>query len=151
MKVIFLEHVVHVAKKGELKDVSSGYATNFLFPKNLAKPYTDTIKKKLEEKAHKQESERRLLLSGKEDILKKLSWEKLEFTLASKWWKAIWGIMARDIAEALKKKFKFPFSKKHIDLQMTHAKITTFGIYEIYVDLWENQASKIQVEISPQV
>ena len=43
MKVIFLEHVLHVAKQGEVKDVSSGYAANFLFPKKLAKPYTKEI------------------------------------------------------------------------------------------------------------
>lgn len=37
MKVIFIEDVKGKAKKGELKEVSDGYARNYLIPKNLAK------------------------------------------------------------------------------------------------------------------
>lgn len=62
MKVIFLQHVLHVAKPGEVKEVSSGYAANFLFPKNLAKPYTKQIEQELKQKEQKKESNRRMLL-----------------------------------------------------------------------------------------
>ncbi len=40
MKVIFLEDVKGKGKKGELKEVSDGYARNFLLPKKLAKEAT---------------------------------------------------------------------------------------------------------------
>lgn len=40
MKVIFLKDVDRIAKKFEFKNVSDGYAKNFLFPNNLAKPAT---------------------------------------------------------------------------------------------------------------
>ena len=36
MKVILLEDVKSVGKKGELVNTSDGYAKNFLFPKKLA-------------------------------------------------------------------------------------------------------------------
>ncbi|MBI2462650.1 MAG: 50S ribosomal protein L9 [Candidatus Spechtbacteria bacterium] len=36
MKVIFLQHVQNIAQKGDVKNVSEGYARNFLFPKKLA-------------------------------------------------------------------------------------------------------------------
>lgn len=62
MKVIFLEHVINVAKAGEIKEVSSGYAANFLFPKKLAKPYTTGVENKLKAEKQKKESDRRTLL-----------------------------------------------------------------------------------------
>ena len=53
MKVIFLEDVKGKGKKGELKEVSEGYARNFLLPKKLAKEATaDNLNTfKLQEKA----------------------------------------------------------------------------------------------------
>jgi large subunit ribosomal protein L9 len=48
MKVIFLENVNKVGKKFEVKDVATGYAINFLFPKNLAVVYNDNNLKLIE-------------------------------------------------------------------------------------------------------
>ena len=41
MKVIFLADVKGKGKKGEIKEVPTGYAQNFLIKKNLAKESTD--------------------------------------------------------------------------------------------------------------
>lgn len=41
MKVIFLKDMKGQGKKGEVKEVSEGYATNFLFKQGIAKPATD--------------------------------------------------------------------------------------------------------------
>ncbi len=45
MKVYFLQNIPHVAKAGEVKEVSDGYYRNFLVPKKLAIPATDTVVK----------------------------------------------------------------------------------------------------------
>ena len=41
MKVILLKDIPHVGRKNDTKEVSDGYARNFLIPRALAKPATD--------------------------------------------------------------------------------------------------------------
>lgn len=48
MKVILLKDVEEIGKKGDVKSVADGYARNFLFAKNLAKPATKQAIKELE-------------------------------------------------------------------------------------------------------
>ena len=61
MKVILLQDVKSVGKKGELVNVSEGYGNNFLLPKKLAVEATKTnindleLKKKADEKRKKEE------------------------------------------------------------------------------------------------
>ena len=49
MKVIFLKDVKGQGKKGEVKEVSEGYARNFLMPKGLVQPATEGNVKTLEQ------------------------------------------------------------------------------------------------------
>ena len=54
MKVVFLENVKGVAKKGEVKEISDGYFMNFLQPKKLAVRATSDELKKIEERKKKE-------------------------------------------------------------------------------------------------
>ncbi|MCL2474647.1 MAG: 50S ribosomal protein L9 [Chloroflexi bacterium] len=47
MKVIFLQDVVGVGKRGEIKEISDGYARNMLIPKKLAAPASSTTQKEV--------------------------------------------------------------------------------------------------------
>ncbi len=149
MKVIFLEHVLHVAKQGEIKEVSSGYAANFLFPKKLAKPYTKAIEQSLEKQAQKKESDRRMLLWGKQDIVDALEHEVFDFTLKAHWDKVYGSVTPKDVAEYISKKYKIPVGKKHVDFWWVHSSLKSLGSHDIYIDLWENYAVKAIVQISP--
>jgi len=147
MKVIFLEHVIHVWKKGEIKEVSSGYASNFLFPKNLAKPYSEQIKKQLQQHEQKKESDRRMLLGGRQEMLDELEGKIFEFSLKTNGSKVYGSVTSKDIAEHISKKYHFPLSKKHIDFLGNHSKLTSLWKHDIYIDLGENFAVKAQISI----
>jgi len=150
MKVIFLEHVINVWKKGEVKEVSSGYASNFLFPKKLAKAYTEQIENRLQQQVQKKESDRRMLLGWRQEMLEALEWQVFEFTLKASWSKVYGSITGKDVAEHISKKYHFPLTKKHIDFIWTQSKLTTLWKHDIYIDLGENFAVKAVVSIIAQ-
>mgnify|MGYP001360387003 CR=1 FL=1 len=110
MKVIFCTDVSGVGRKGEVKSVSSGYASNFLFPRRFAEPATPGKIRiaKLQVAQHEEEREIQKDLLGKNiDALKEAVVEiKVK---ANKQGHLYEGIHKEDIARALKK-------QKHIDL-----------------------------------
>ncbi|MBI2121573.1 MAG: 50S ribosomal protein L9 [Candidatus Sungbacteria bacterium] len=58
MKVILFQDVPGLGRKNDVKDVSDGYARNFLFAKNLAKPANETALKSLAEQKSRVEKEK---------------------------------------------------------------------------------------------
>ena len=55
MKVLFLKDIKGVGRKGEIKEVSDGYARNMLFPKMIAEPATHDAEKRLKDKRASEE------------------------------------------------------------------------------------------------
>lgn len=103
MKVVLLQDVKKIGRKGEIRDVSDGYARNFLLAKGLAEVATPSSIKKvemLEKKARQEETER------KSDISKKtaeINGKKFVIKARAKDGKLFGSIGRREIANALKK------------------------------------------------
>lgn len=72
MRVIFLHDVPRVGKRHDIKEVNSGYAMNFLFPKKLAEPATPEAMAKLEKRKKEivieKELQEELLMKNLEEI-----------------------------------------------------------------------------------
>ena len=71
MKVIFIKDVKGQGKKGDIKDISEGYATNFLIPRGLARVATEGNMKTLEnqnaaEQKRKQQEKEEAQVLGKQ-------------------------------------------------------------------------------------
>jgi large subunit ribosomal protein L9 len=79
MRVILLQDVAKLGKKNEVKEVSDGYARNFLFAKNLAKPATPDVLRALEAQKDRQEQERSGEYQRYKAIVEKLKSLELRF------------------------------------------------------------------------
>lgn len=61
MKIILLKDIKGVGKRFEEKDVSDGYATNFLIPKKLAVPLTEQNKARVNQLKESGEAKKAVL------------------------------------------------------------------------------------------
>lgn len=145
MKVILLQDVKGQGKKGQLIDVSDGYARNFLLPKKLAQEATadniNTMKmndKALQEKRQK-EREEALALSK---VLKDMT---LVVTAKGGGAGRLFGSVTNaEIADALEKNHKIKLDKRKIVLDDP---IKTTGLYTVRCKLGYEVVAELKVEI----
>ncbi len=144
MKVILLQDVKGTGKKGDVCEVSDGYARNMLFKKNLAKEATAVevnslkIKKEAEE-FHRREEEKRLTALAKEIHGKKVVCS----AFAGNSGKIFGAITSSEISVALSK-IGYEIDKKKILLQEP---IKKTGTYEVEIKLISGIPCKIKVEV----
>ena len=147
MKVIFLADVKGKGKKGEIKEVPTGYAQNFLIKKNLAKEATSQAigelrgKQKSEEKAHAQ------LLAEAQEIKAKLEAEETIVEFVEKVGpdgRTFGSITSKKIAEELQKQFGIKIDKRHIQVQ---APIRAVGLIDVPVKIYQDVTSVINLRV----
>lgn len=80
MEIIFLQNVKNSGKKGEIKNVSDGFARNFLLPHKLAVPATPKEKDKIDQEKRKINKQQALNAEGLEKISQQLDTLSLSFT-----------------------------------------------------------------------
>ena len=148
MKVLFLKHVINVWKEGEIKEVKSWYAANFLLPKWLAVELTKQAEEKFLQKIKNEDSHKRELIWSRHKISEQLTWKTITFTL--KTWKngkVYWWIWEKDIIESINFNFNIKLTKKHIELPDWHIK--KVWNTNIYIKLWKDAMAKINVIVKP--
>lgn len=146
MKVILLQDVKGTGKKGELVDVSDGYARNFLLPKKAAKKATaqamSELKNAEESKAFKIEEEKKSANASKAVIEGK----SLNITAKAGQGGRLFGsVTAKEIATELKKQFNINVDKRKITLD---ADIKAFGTYNAEVKLYTGIVANLKVVVT---
>lgn len=146
MKVILLEDVKGQGKKGQLVNVSDGYANNYLFAKKLAKPATaDTINAlKMKEKARIQHAEKEK--SDAKALADRLASMPVKvYARAGAGGRLFGAVTSREIAEALQTQHQVDINKNKIVLEDP---IKGFGTFELKVRLYPEVIGTLYVVVS---
>ena len=143
MQVIFLKDLKGQGKKGEIKEVSDGYAINFLIKKGYAVKKTQgslTVLNIQKEEARLNDIE---LTKKAEETKKELAKLTLVFTAkAGKMDKMFGSISSKQIKEELEKK-NYKFDKKQIKTET----INSFGFHDVEIELYKDIKGTVRVEV----
>ncbi len=145
MKIILLEDVRNVGKKFEVKEVSDGYARNFLFVNKLAESATPGALKKLEAQKAEHEKEDHALHARLEEIARKLNGTKLEFELAGDDTGALFGSVNKESILKALREHGF-ITKERVDIDLKYP-IKTIGEHTIPVDLKKGIAATLTIVV----
>ncbi|MEI8103796.1 MAG: 50S ribosomal protein L9 [Candidatus Moraniibacteriota bacterium] len=145
MKVLFLQEVKNVAKKGEVKEVSAGYAENFLFAKKLAMPATAELVRRVEESTKKQKQLEAEALKKTKEMMSRLSDFVLRIARPAKQGKLFGAITTKEIADLLAKNGFTGITKKALSLDHP---IKMLGEYSVRVDLGHSVKTSCFVVVS---
>lgn len=145
MKVIFIKDMKGQGKKGEVKEVSEGYAANFLFPRGVARPATDGNMKTLEqqhasEQKRKQQEKEEAVALGKQ-------LEEMTVTVKAKsgeGGRLFGAITSKQIAETLAAQ-KIKIDKRKIELSEP---IRHLGVTQVPVKLHPEVKATLKVQIT---
>ncbi len=145
MKVILTEDVKKLGKKGEVVEVSDGYARNYVLPKKLGveangKNMNDLKLKKANEEKIAQEQ-----LEAAKDFAKVLETKEVLVSIKSgEGGKAFGSVSSKEIAEAAKAQHGLEIDKKKI--QMPEA-IKSLGVYQVNVKLHPKVMGSLKVKV----
>jgi len=145
MKVILLQDVKGSGKKGEVINVSDGYARNFLFSKNLAlEANADNLNKLKLQKASDELKKQKEIEQAKKTA-EQLNQLTVKLTVkAGENGKIFGGITSGQVSEKLKEQHNIDIDKKKI---VINEPIKTVGRVLIEVKLHEGIAAKLALNI----
>lgn len=148
MKVILLQDVKGTGKKGELANVSDGYARNFLLPRKLAREADvqalNELKNAEQSKQHKIAVETAEAKANAE----KLEGQVIEMTAKAGQGGRLFGsVTNKEVAAAVAQKFGIAVDKRKVVLE---SDIKAFGTYNCEIKLYTGICANIKVMVKEQ-
>ena len=145
MKVILTQDVKGQGKKGELVNVSDGYARNFLFPRGLATEANaaamNELKNREEAAAFHKEQEKKQA----QETAAAIDGKTVKLTArAGQGGRRFGAVTAKEVAEALSRDYGVKFDKRKIEM----GDIKAFGSYSAEVKLNFGVTAKITVMVT---
>lgn len=146
MKVILTKDVKSQGKKGDLINVSDGYANNFLLPKGLAKLATKQAVNELEGKKGAEQFKKNQEEQKARNIAERMKEVNVKLSAKSgKEGKLFGSITSKDVAAALKEQYNIEVDKRKIDLPDG---IKNCGIRDVNVSLYAGVVGTFKVTVT---
>ena len=145
MKVILLENVKSLGKKGEIVNVNDGYARNFILPKKLGveatgKNLNDLKLQKNNEKKLAQEN-----IDAAKELAAELSAGKVELAIkVGEGGRTFGSVSSKEIAVAVKDQMQLDIDKKKIQLKES---IKSLGTHIVTVKLHPEVSAELKVVV----
>jgi large subunit ribosomal protein L9 len=141
MKVVLLEDIPGKGKAGEIKEVSKGYAKNFLLPRGLALVATPTVMKQVESRLEREKLEESIDRDKLVELAQQIEGREIRLKARMGAGERLFGsITAADVAEELSRAIGSVIDKKKIDIEKPFHQT---GSYEV--------AIKLASDIKPQI
>lgn len=145
MKVILLADVKSKGKKGELVNVSDGYARNFLFPKNLAIQADNAAMAEMESRKAAAEHHLQEEIDAAKSLAKTLDGKSVTLKAKAGSSGRLFGsITSKEIADEINRAFSVSVDKKKLSV----ADIKNFGVYTAEVKLHKGITAKVTVNVT---
>ena len=146
MKVILLDNVEGLGKRGESHEVRNGFGRNFLVPRGLAMPATKGNLKKVQEQAKAIMGKREKDLKTAEQVKQRLE-EVPPLVIKKKSGvegKLFGSVTTKDVAEALKKALDFDLDRRALRFEEP---IKMTGAYTVEAHLEKGVIARLKLEI----
>ncbi|WP_003544210.1 50S ribosomal protein L9 [Desulfotomaculum nigrificans] len=145
MQVVLLQDVSKLGKKGDVVNVTEGYARNFLFPRNLAAPASEGKLKEISIQKQTQAAKKKQQEEQARELAAKIS--NLTVTIKARvgeGGRLFGAISSKDIADALKAQHGYDVDKKKIVLKEP---IKTLGDHKITIKIHPVAQADINVQV----
>lgn len=146
MKVILLQDVKSLGKKGEIVTVNDGYARNFILKKNLGLEATNKNLNDLKLKKQHEDKVAQENLEEAKDLAGKLESGKIQLSIRmGEGGRSFGSISSKEIAEAVQAQMGYDVDKKKIQLKEA---IKAPGTHEVAVKLHTKVTAKLKVIVN---
>ena len=146
MKVILLQDVKALGKKGEIVNVNDGYARNFILPKKLGLEATGKNLNDLKLQKANEEKVAQQILDEAKELGKKIEAGKVELAIKiGEGGRAFGSVSSKEIAVAVKEQMGYDIDKKKIQLKDA---LKTLGTHTVPVKLHPKVTAELKVIVT---
>lgn len=148
MKLILLQDVKNLGKKGELVEANDGYARNFIIPKKLGVEASPKNLNELRQQKLNEEKKQAEILAEAEKMAEALKNKAVNLSIrVGKEGKVFGQISTKEIADAAKKQLGLEIDKK----KMISDGIKAAGTYKIAIKLHPRVVGELTVTVTEEV